>query len=149
MYDPPDAWSHLSGNDAQAYANSTFHSTSDSGAIAKFTFNGTGVWFYGAKKPDYGSLILVVDNDVAAYVNATASDPEYGQLLVGASDLKMGEHVVSLMNGGTGPIDLDGIVYQTVDQSQPYVFICLAQYMQLTCYLQESRCSWYHRTVDL
>ncbi|KAH9895082.1 hypothetical protein C8Q73DRAFT_790264 [Cubamyces lactineus] len=119
VYDPPDAWSHLSGKDAQAYANSTFHSTSDSGAIAKLTFNGTGVWFYGAKKPDYGSLILVVDNDVAAYVNATASGPEYGQLLVGASDLKMGEHVVSLMNGGTGPIDLDGIVYQTVDQSQP------------------------------
>ncbi|KAJ8469525.1 hypothetical protein ONZ51_g8939 [Trametes cubensis] len=99
--------------------NSTYHGTSDSGAIAKFTFNGTGVWFYGAKKPDYGSLILVVDDDVAAYVNATASDTELGQFLVGASDLKMGEHVVSVMNGGTGAIDLDAIVYETVNQAQP------------------------------
>ncbi|KAI0330999.1 hypothetical protein GY45DRAFT_1361094 [Cubamyces sp. BRFM 1775] len=119
VYDPPDAWSRSSGNDAQAYANSTFHGTSDSGALAKFTFNGTGVWFYGAKKQNYGSLILVVDDDVAAYVNATSSNTEFGQLLVGMSDLKMGKHVVSLMNGGTGPIDLDAIVYETVDQSQP------------------------------
>ena len=103
--------------------NSTYHGTSDSGAIAKFTFNGTGVWFYGAKKPDYGSLILVVDDDVAAYVNATASETELGQFLFGASDLKMGEHVVSVMNGGTGAIDLDAIVYETVNQAQPYVFI--------------------------
>ncbi|KAI8993867.1 hypothetical protein BD414DRAFT_266001 [Trametes punicea] len=116
VYDPPAAWSHASGSDAQAYVNSTYHSTAVSGASAKFTFNGTGVWFYGAKKPDYGSFVLVVDNDVSAFSNATATKPAFGQLLGGMSELQMGEHVVSIMSGGTGPFDLDAIVYETIDQ---------------------------------
>lgn len=102
--------------------NSTFHGTSVSGATAKLTFTGTGVWLYGARQPDYGSFILVVDNEVAAYSNATASKPAAGQLLGAVQNLEMGQHVVSIMNAGSGPIDLDAIVYETVGQTQQYVF---------------------------
>ncbi|EIW63626.1 uncharacterized protein TRAVEDRAFT_114117, partial [Trametes versicolor FP-101664 SS1] len=122
LYDPPSAWTSPSGNDAQAYMNSTFHGTSVSGATAKLTFTGTGVWLYGARQPDYGSFILVVDNEVAAYSNATASKPTTGQLLGAVQNLEMGQHVVSIMNAGSGPIDLDAIVYETVGQTQQYVF---------------------------
>ncbi|KAI0821705.1 hypothetical protein BC628DRAFT_1422514 [Trametes gibbosa] len=121
LYDPPDAWASPSGNNAQAYANSTYHGTSISGATAKLTFNGTGVWLYGATRPDYGSFILVVDDEVSAYSNATTAEPAFGQILGGASNLDMGMHVVSIMNAGSGPIDLDGIVYETVNQSQQNV----------------------------
>ncbi|KAI0665910.1 hypothetical protein C8Q78DRAFT_482108 [Trametes maxima] len=121
LYEPRDAWTSSSGDDAQAYMNSTFHGTSVSGATCKFKFNGTGIWLYGAKKPDYGSFTLVVDDTVTTYDNATASDPTFGQLLGGVSNLKMGEHVATLMNGGTGPIDFDSLVFETVDPQQPYV----------------------------
>ncbi|CDO72751.1 hypothetical protein BN946_scf184994.g3 [Trametes cinnabarina] len=119
VYDPPDAWQSLAGSAARAYANSTMHGTAVSGAIARLTFNGTGVWFYGAKKPEYGSFILMVDKDVLTYANASAATPEFGQLLGGVSGLKNGQHVVSIMNGGTGPMDLDAIVFESVDQQQP------------------------------
>ncbi|KAI0762134.1 hypothetical protein BD413DRAFT_585845 [Trametes elegans] len=118
VYDPPEAWTHSSGNDAQGYTNSTYHGTSVNGASAKFTFNGTGIWLYGARKRDYGGFILLVDDDVVAYANATASAAVFGQTLGGLSDLKLGQHVVSIMNGGTGPIDLDGIVYETAEPQQ-------------------------------
>ncbi|KAI0355736.1 hypothetical protein OH77DRAFT_1424685 [Trametes cingulata] len=121
LYDPPDAWATPSGNDAQAYANKTVHTTVVSGASAKFTFNGTGAWFYGATKPDYGSFIFVVDDEINAYLNATSPEPALGQVLAGVSDLQMGQHVVMIMNGGTGPIDLDSIVFETVDRQQPKI----------------------------
>ncbi|KAI9061784.1 hypothetical protein FKP32DRAFT_1575492, partial [Trametes sanguinea] len=121
VYDPPDAWQSLSGSAAQAYANATMHGTAVSGASARFAFNGTGVWFYGAKRPEYGSLIVLVDNEVSGYANASASSPEFGQLLGGVSGLQDGQHTVSIMNGGTGPMDLDAIVFESVDQQQPYV----------------------------
>ncbi|OJT05786.1 hypothetical protein TRAPUB_3365 [Trametes pubescens] len=118
LYDPPSAWTSPSGNDAQAYMNSTFHGTSVSGATAKLTFTGTGVWLYGARQPHYGSFILVVDNEVSAYSNATASKAATGQLLGAVQNLELGQHVVTIMNGGSGPIDLDAIVYETVGQTQ-------------------------------
>ncbi|KAL7281425.1 hypothetical protein ACG7TL_004738 [Trametes sanguinea] len=118
-YDPPDAWQSLSGSAAQAYANATMHGTAVSGASARFAFNGTGVWFYGAKKPEYGSFIMLVDNEVSGYANASAASPEFGQLLGGVSGLQDGQHVVSIMNGGTGPMDLDAILFESVDQQQP------------------------------
>ncbi|OSC97450.1 hypothetical protein PYCCODRAFT_1138206 [Trametes coccinea BRFM310] len=118
-YDPPDAWQGLSGSAAQAYANATMHGTAVSGASARFAFNGTGVWFYGAKKPEYGSFIMLVDDEVSGYANASAASPEFGQLLGGVSGLQDGQHVVSIMNGGTGPMDLDAIVFESVDQQQP------------------------------
>ncbi|KAI0369665.1 hypothetical protein BV20DRAFT_1053044 [Pilatotrama ljubarskyi] len=121
LYDPPDAWSSPSGKDAQTYANATVHETVVNGASAKFTFNGTGAWFYGAKRPDYGSFVFVVDDEISGYLNSTSSEAALGQLLAGVSDLQMGQHVVMIMNGGTGPIDLDSIVYETVGRQQPKI----------------------------
>ncbi|KAI0630101.1 hypothetical protein C8Q77DRAFT_240827 [Trametes polyzona] len=131
LYDPSDSWTSPSGSDAGAYANSTAHTSSVSGATAKFTFTGTGVWLYGAKKPGYGSYILVVDNEVVSYSNAGASDASFRQLLGGVANLGVGEHVVTIMNGGSGPIDLDTIVYEAQDQSQQYVFHLISLFLSI------------------
>ena len=121
QYAPADAWAHESGQDAQAYVNSTFTRTAVEGATAKFSFEGTGFWLYGAKQKDYGQYILILDEQVTRYDNAASEDAQAQQVLGGASGLENKQHTVVLMSAGGGPVDIDAIVYETTDQEQMYV----------------------------
>ncbi|OBZ71053.1 hypothetical protein A0H81_09035 [Grifola frondosa] len=124
-YAPSNAWNDTPVDDslAKSYSEASFHTTSLSGATAKLTFNGTGVWFFGARRPHYGSYVLVVDDDPTTYANASAPSPIFGQLLGGTSGLSMGEHTAVLMSGGTGPIDIDSLIYETQNQPDAASFI--------------------------
>lgn len=121
IYDPADAWVHTSGSDAQSYGNSTFSSAQTEGATVKLSFTGTGFWVYGATKPDYGQYILMLDNQVMLYANATSDQPQFGQVLGGSSGLADGEHEVMLMSAGGGLVDFDSIMFETTDQQSMYV----------------------------
>ncbi|KAL6310410.1 hypothetical protein BKA93DRAFT_755971 [Sparassis latifolia] len=114
-YFPLNAWIDTPANDTLAafYAQSSFHATSVGGAYAEFAFNGTGIWLYGARRPDYGSYTVLVDNNVVAHTNATAANSTVGQFLGGTSNLPMGQHNVVLRNAGTGPMDIDSLVLET------------------------------------
>ncbi|KAI0744253.1 hypothetical protein C8Q80DRAFT_1345997 [Daedaleopsis nitida] len=117
-YAPADAWDHVSGSAAQAYANDTFSRTSVEGATAKFSFSGTGFWLYGATQEDYGEYLLIVDGEVIKYANATSNDPQTMQVLGKSTGLQDGKHEVVLMSGGRGDVDIDAIMYETKDQTQ-------------------------------
>ena len=115
-YAPTDAWAHTSGTDAQAYLNQTYSSTTLEGATASFTFNGTGFWIYGAKKPSYGASVLLVDTQVVSYDNCSAPEDQFNQLLAGTSGLQDGQHVVTFMAGGE--MDIDAVKVETSTQEE-------------------------------
>ena len=117
-YAPADAWAHDSGNDAQSYVNSTFSRTTVEGATAKFSFEGTAFWLYGAKKAEYGEYILIVDDTVSTYASATTDGAQFEQVLGGASGLENKKHTVVLMAAGGGPVDIDAIMYETTNQDE-------------------------------
>ncbi|KIP10935.1 hypothetical protein PHLGIDRAFT_186302 [Phlebiopsis gigantea 11061_1 CR5-6] len=109
------AWLDTPAGDAFAvnYTDSGFHTTSDPGATAIFTFNGTGVWLYGAHRPGYGSYTLSVDGSTVFNGSAASSNPVFDQVLGGSANLSMGEHTAVLTNIGGGAVDLDSLVFET------------------------------------
>ncbi|CCM01927.1 uncharacterized protein FIBRA_04000 [Fibroporia radiculosa] len=114
-YSPSNAWLDASANDTLApyYAYGSLHTTSVARAEVALTFNGTGFWLFGGLRPHYGTFIVSVDGTQILYGNASSTQPVIDALLAGASGLKMGEHRVVLQNAGTGPIDLDAVVFET------------------------------------
>lgn len=44
-----------------AYADFTFHATQELGAAAKFTFNGTGIYLFGARRDNHGQYGVSID----------------------------------------------------------------------------------------
>ena len=74
---------------------------------------GTGIWFYGANRPGYGSYSVSIDGQSISG-NAQSQNASFRQLLAGRSGLTNGPHTAVLTNTGSGsPIDLDAIVFET------------------------------------
>ena len=109
------AWLDTPAGDAFTanYTNSGFHTTNSSGASVTFTFNGTGVWFYGAHRPGYGGYSLSVAGTAVGSGSAASSSPVFDQVLGGSTNLTMGEHTAVLTSTGGGAIDLDSLIFQT------------------------------------
>ena len=85
---------------------------------------GTGIWLYGAKRPDYGQYNFAVDGQ-SVQGSAKSETPAFQQLLGGKSGLPMGSHTVTLTNTGSGSsIDLDSFVFETQIGSTGYV-VCV------------------------
>lgn len=72
----------------------------------------------GARKPNYGQYLILLDDGVQQFSNATAPQTEFGQVLGGASSLADGMHTVVFMAAGGGPVDIDAIVYERKDKEQ-------------------------------
>ena len=109
------AWLDTPAGDAFTanYTDSGFHTTSVSGETATFKFNGTGVWFYGAHRPGYGSYTLSVDGSTVFNCSAASSNPVFDQVLGGSANLSSGEHTAVFTNIGGGGIDLDSLIFET------------------------------------
>ncbi|KAI1785762.1 hypothetical protein LXA43DRAFT_1099907 [Ganoderma leucocontextum] len=118
LFEPAGAWNHTAGHGTNLYVNSTYSSTDVSGATCKFSFNGTGFWVTGAKKANYGQYLILLDDEVQQFSNATAPQTLFGQVLGGASGLADGLHTVVFMAAGEGPVDVDAIVFETTDKQQ-------------------------------
>ncbi|KAI0339769.1 hypothetical protein BDW22DRAFT_1431267 [Trametopsis cervina] len=113
-------WIDASLNDTLAsnYSDASLHTATANGATATFSFNGTGVWLYGAHRPEYGVYAMTVDGQTVANGSASAVIPVFDQLLGGSSNLGMGEHTVTLTSVSGGPIDLDSLIFETQMDSQ-------------------------------
>lgn len=112
---PPGAWNDSPDGDfaSQSYSAQSWHKTSSQGAYATISFEGTGIWLYGAKRPDYGQYNFAVDGQ-SIQGSAKSETPAFQQLLGGKSGLPMGLHTVTLTNTGSGSsIDLDSFVFET------------------------------------
>ncbi|KZT72234.1 hypothetical protein DAEQUDRAFT_723438 [Daedalea quercina L-15889] len=114
-YSPSNAWTDTPANDttASTYFDASLHTTNTQGAYASFAFNGTGVWLYGGLRSNYGNYQISVDGEKVTSGSAKSTKTQVKHALGGTSGLQMGEHTVTLMNEGGGPVDLDSLVFET------------------------------------
>lgn len=112
-YSPAGAWTDTPQGDfsSSSYSGSSFHTTSTPGASLSFSFNGTGIWLYGARRSEYGSYTISVDGVEMMQENANSPDSEFQQSLGGVASLQMGSHEVTLTNTGS-MVDLDYVVFE-------------------------------------
>ncbi|KAG5643448.1 hypothetical protein DXG03_000921 [Asterophora parasitica] len=77
-------------------------------ASASFTFNGTSVQIFGAKRGNHGPYSVLVDNTTYPTADGAAPDPgEFQQSLFAIDGLKMGRHEVTIVNQGNTFLDVD------------------------------------------
>ncbi|KAA1476066.1 hypothetical protein DENSPDRAFT_842954 [Dentipellis sp. KUC8613] len=114
-YAPVGAWNDSPDGDLfnQSYSGQSWHTTSTQGATATITFNGTGIWLFGAQRPNYGTYSISIDGQQTTG-NAGAQNPSFQQLLGGQSGLPMGSHTVVFTNTGSQTsLDLDSLIFET------------------------------------
>ncbi|KAF7970706.1 hypothetical protein HWV62_23250 [Athelia sp. TMB] len=118
-YQPVDAWSEGNTSDPyyNKYSDSTFTLSVASGATATFSFNGTAVYLYGAKRGNHGLYNVTLDG-MTTTSNGEYPDPGLFQTpLFSAANLKNTLHTVTLTNAGTNTnraldfLDLDFITW--------------------------------------
>ena len=93
--------------------NGTFTLTTVYGATATLTFNGTGVWIYGAKRGNHGPYNTTLDGSVSTDDGFFDGDL-FQQVLFSAMELDgTTPHTVSITNSPTdteGPyLDIDSV----------------------------------------
>ncbi|CAE6466326.1 unnamed protein product [Rhizoctonia solani] len=103
------------------YQSSTFHSSQTPGDKITLTFNGTAIYIYGAKRPNYGHYTVSVDgtektrSDAYAPQQPGGDDGLFQQLLFSQTDLENKLHEVVLANDSGGDsghnIDIDFITW--------------------------------------
>jgi hypothetical protein len=111
-YEPAGAWTDGSrDNDLiSTYSGQSFHVTSTQDATATIHFKGTGVFIYGARKPDYGLYTIFIDGEEIATANAASEEAETRALLGSVIGLDYGEHVAVVQNTGPGSsLDIDWV----------------------------------------
>ncbi|KAF8315861.1 hypothetical protein DL93DRAFT_813506 [Clavulina sp. PMI_390] len=128
-YSPEWMWQVVTNiSDPEGYSQysngSTATTTSFVGAMVNFTFFGTGVWVYGAKRPNYAYYNVTLNGNKTSTFTAQSDNSVFGQALYGASNLPYGLHTLSIANAGSSPstimsgsndtsIDIDWLVWET------------------------------------
>lgn len=117
-YYPADVWhpgSPLQDVFAYKYAQGgTFTLTNATSATATISFNGTGIWIYGSKRPNHSSYQATFDGTTTTYDGQ--GDELNQQVIFSATDLIFDSHTVSLANLGSGfygYLDVDYVVIET------------------------------------
>jgi hypothetical protein len=113
------------------------------GANASFTFNGTGVYVYGAKRSTHGAYAVSVDGNVT-HGNGTSAVSEFQQLLFADAGLPYGEHHVVLTNDYTDTthptfFDIDSVVITMGDGDAKCAAFYHSMAIRLTCESQNHR----------
>ncbi|KAG6901014.1 hypothetical protein C0995_002293 [Termitomyces sp. Mi166 len=82
-------------------------------ASASFTFNGTGVEIFGARRGNHGLYAIRVDNTSYPTQNGSANPDIFQQSLFTVQGLQQGQHEVTITNVGTTFVDIDYISWVT------------------------------------
>jgi len=106
-----------SANDSllDQYSASAFTLTFTSGATATFTFNGTGITLFGAKRGNHGTYQVTIDSVKYQSQNGSVPDPgDFQVALFQATGLTQGQHDCTLQyTDVTGRfLDLDFITWE-------------------------------------
>ncbi|TFK68685.1 hypothetical protein BDN72DRAFT_797444 [Pluteus cervinus] len=113
-YSPAGAWVDTTDDTlATSYSGTSLHATNAQDATAAFTFNGTGVSFFGGRRPGYGTYTFLVDGEVVSVGDASSTTPTTREALASVSNLPFGSHTATLKTNGGGTIDLDWIEIAT------------------------------------
>lgn len=104
----------------QQYQNQTYHLTNDVYAQMVFGFNGSAIYLYGARKPEYGSVIIKIDSTASQEISCDASGDQFNSLLWSATDLDASkEHGLYLAHGNKmGLVDVDYLIITAGDGDQ-------------------------------
>ncbi|TFK50039.1 hypothetical protein OE88DRAFT_1752646 [Heliocybe sulcata] len=145
-YSPSTQWSEGARDTATdqyfaRYSNGgTFTLTVTNGAYAEFTFNGTDVAIFGAKRSNHGMYAITLDNNSIGTFNGSTDDPVgiWGPLYT-VNGLAQGSHTVRITHAGnTGQfLDVDYITFNstinshlsTIDDADPtFIYPAAAQW---------------------
>ncbi|KAH7888794.1 hypothetical protein F5I97DRAFT_1935252 [Phlebopus sp. FC_14] len=111
------SWTPGTSADSQAdqYYLGTFTINNETDGTAKFSFNGTAFWIYGAKRSNHGSYTVQVDDATFANNNGDSPNNLFQQSLFNLSGLSQQLHTVSITNTASGGlyVDIDLIVWQS------------------------------------
>ncbi|KAJ8518717.1 hypothetical protein ONZ45_g4245 [Pleurotus djamor] len=128
QYNPPGAWrlgSRTLDPLGMRYDNNgTFTLTTDQGASATFTFNGTAIWILGAKRSNHGPYDVNLDNAIHRE-DGFSRDEQFQFPLFAAEGLVNGLHTVTIINRPVNEsfpfLDIDSIVWEAEveDIAQP------------------------------
>ncbi len=81
------------------YYNGDFHVTTDEGAYAEFTFNGSGIQVFSERDVDMGEVAVYVDDKLAVTCNCYfAGGKRTQQVIYSVSGLGSGTHTVKVVN---------------------------------------------------
>ncbi|KAF9462287.1 hypothetical protein BDZ94DRAFT_1309760 [Collybia nuda] len=102
---------------ANMYSQSSFTVTNVAGASASFSFNGTMIEIYGAKRGNHGLFQVKLDD--VLYPPRTGSAPDPGvfqEPIFSVDDLALGLHTVTLTNQEDKFLDIDfvSITWDTI-----------------------------------
>lgn len=88
--------------------------------FVSFTFNGTGVGIYGAKRTNHGLYQVKLDNTLYPQDNGTMTNPELFKVpLFNVSNLAQGLHTVIVTNQEDRALDIDFVCYMGLKLSLP------------------------------
>ncbi|KAF7368328.1 hypothetical protein MVEN_00154200 [Mycena venus] len=121
QYSPPGTWTEgNSTNDGEThlYSAGTFTLCTTQGSSVTFTFNGTQVFVFGAKRGNHGLYSVTLDGYLFQTLFDGSASPEIIPAPLFASDiLELGQHTVTLTNQWTDPskpfLDIDFITWTT------------------------------------
>ncbi|KDQ57585.1 hypothetical protein JAAARDRAFT_687068 [Jaapia argillacea MUCL 33604] len=116
----PGPWYEGSPSDdplASRYSNDgTFTLSNSTGAAVTFTFDGTGVWLFGALRPNHGHYSVQLDGGTLISYDGWANPEQFQAVLFSAINLPQGSHTVVLSNAGNTSypyLDVDFITWET------------------------------------
>src|ERR1017187_5120573 len=77
------------------------------------TFTGTGVSVYAPKESGDGKIEIQIDGQTSSTADLSTTSARQAQQMVGqATGLTSGQHTISIINRGPGPVAVDAIVVQ-------------------------------------
>ncbi|KAF9233527.1 hypothetical protein BU15DRAFT_80018 [Melanogaster broomeanus] len=102
---------------ADQYYLGTFTSNNVTDGKATFSFNGTAVWIYGAKRENHGTYTIELDSASYPNNNGYSANSLFQQSLFNMSGLTQGMHTMNLINTATSStnmyVGIDLIVWQS------------------------------------
>ncbi|KAF9002272.1 hypothetical protein BDQ17DRAFT_1425934 [Cyathus striatus] len=97
------------------YSSSSFTATNTQGSFMSFTYSGSGIQIYGAKRSNHGNYRVVVDNGTTYSYDSIgfSSNDTFQQSLFNYSTLTENRHNVTITNEEDLYLDIDFITLQS------------------------------------
>ncbi|KAJ7889611.1 hypothetical protein B0H13DRAFT_1626706 [Mycena leptocephala] len=118
QYAPAGAWSagdKEKDPSGSKYSGGTFTLSNTKGSSASFSFTGTQVWIYGAKRENHGPYSVTIDKTTTQYNGFSAKDNFTA--LFDSGSLASGQHTVVITNNESDAkkafLDIDHITWST------------------------------------
>ncbi|KDR74999.1 hypothetical protein GALMADRAFT_1332029 [Galerina marginata CBS 339.88] len=97
---------------ADEYTLSSFAVTQAKGATMAFSFYGTSVTIFGARRDNHGGYQVQIDSNPSSPFSGQSNTAEFNQVMF-TSSVPLGVHNVTVTNGDNKFFDIDYLTFQT------------------------------------